>query len=328
MGKFKNLNWLYSAFIILTLLTACKAHPGSESSYDDNNPNRVYHLRLNPPAGAQYTYTITRSTEFELEVNGKKIDNKNKATFEVTYTFGKNSSGDVLLNIVYNKIHLYTKNDDMEEEEDADKAGDESADPVEKALEVLKGSPLSAVLSPGGQIISLQGDEAIRDKLLASFSPADATAKQIAQQQWDKQVKDGLLKNNMEQLFNIFPDSAVHVGDRWKLSSTDHESINLVNKSSYQLKEITDGTAVIKSQGDLTSEKSSGSFNGTPYTADLKGTQEGEEAMETATGMLLSSASESNITGTISSMGLDIPVTMTISTKLEGQRVNRAVTEK
>jgi hypothetical protein len=45
----------------------------------------------------------------------------------------------------------------------------------------------------------------------------------------------------MEQVFHIFPDSAVHVGDRWKLSYTEHESINLVNASSYQLKEITDG---------------------------------------------------------------------------------------
>jgi hypothetical protein len=44
--------------------------------------------------------------------------------------------------------------------------------------------------------------------------------------------------------------------------------------------------------------------------------------METATGMLLSSKSESEITGTISSMGRDIPVTITISMKLEGRRVN------
>jgi hypothetical protein len=68
----------------------------------------------------------------------------------------------------------------------------------------------------------------------------------------------------------------------------------------------------------VSGDQSSGSLNGTPYTAALKGTQEGEEAMETTTEMLLSSSSESNITGTISSMGQDIPLTITISTKLGG----------
>jgi Family of unknown function (DUF6263) len=302
--------------------TCCKFLPGSNRRYDDNNPGKVYHLRLNPVVGSQYTYTVTRSTEFVMEVEGKKVDNKSRATMEVTYTIGKDSIGEILLGIVYNKIHLYTRNGDTEQEEDADKAGNETADPVEKMLGILKGASLRAVVNSAGQIKSMQGDEAIKDKLLAGFRPSDTYAKTIASQQWDRQVKDGLLKNNMEQLFNIFPDSAVHVGDRWKLSSTQHEAIDMVNKASFQLKEIVDGTAVIRSEGEISSDHSSGSLNGTSYTADLIGKQEGDIAMETATGMLLSNTSESEITGTISSMGRDVPVTITISMKLEGRRVN------
>jgi hypothetical protein len=311
---------LYFVFFAIVCVTACKTHPDSARYYEDNNPKKVYHLRLNPPIGAQYTYTVTRSTEFGMEVDGKKMDNKNRSQMEVTYTIGKDSSGDILLSIVYNKIHLYSKNGDTEEEQDADKAA-ESTDPVEKTLGILKGANLLAVVSAAGQIKSIQGDQAIKDKLLAEFSPGDTYAKTIASQQWDRQVKDGLLKNNMEQMFNIFPDSAVHVGDRWKLSSTQHEQINMVNKASCQLKEIVDGTAVIHSVGEISSDSSSGSLNGTPYTADLKGKEESDAAMETTTGMLLHSTSESEITGTISSMGRDIPVTITISMKLEGHRV-------
>jgi hypothetical protein len=176
-------------------------------------------------------------------------------------------------------------------------------------------------VSTAGQIKSIQGDVAIKDKLLAGFSPGDTYAKSIASQQWDRQVKEGLLKNNMEQMFHVFPDSAVHVGDRWKLSSAQHEQIDLINKTSSQLKEIVDGTAVIHSEGEITSDNAAGTLNGTPYAADLKGKEESDAAMETTTGMLLSSTSESEITGTISSMGRDIPVTITISTKLEGHRV-------
>ena len=119
-----------SLCLSLVLALSCKTYPGSSHYYDDNNPNKVYHLRLNPPVGSQYTYTVTRSTEFEVETDGKKVDNKNKSTMEVTYTIGKDSSGDILLNIVYDKIHLYAKNGDTEEEQDADKAA-ESTNPVE-----------------------------------------------------------------------------------------------------------------------------------------------------------------------------------------------------
>jgi hypothetical protein len=311
----------FLSLVAFFFLTDCKTHPDSARYYDDNNPKRVYHLRLSPPVGAQYVYSVTRSSEFETEVDGKKVRNKNEAKIEMTYTVNRDSSGNILLGIVYNKIHLYSKNGDIEEEEDADKAG-ESTDPVEKALGILKSANLHAVISSAGQIKSMQGDGAIKDQLLAGFSPADTYAKTIATQQWDRQVKEGLLRKNMEQLFNIFPDSAVHVGDRWKLSSIQHEQIDLVDKSSCQLKEIIDGTAVIKSVGEITSNNSGGSMNGTPYTADLKGKSEGSEEMDVTTGMLLGCVSNSEIKGTISSLGRDIPVTINISMKIEGRKIN------
>jgi Family of unknown function (DUF6263) len=255
-----------------------------------------------------------------MDVDGKKVDNKTRSQLEIAYTIGRDSMGDIVLNTVYNKIHLYTKNGDTELEEGADK-GEESTDPAEKMLGILKGAKLQLVVDAAGEVKSMQGDEEIKRKLMAGFAPGDTYANNIAAQQWDQRIKTGLIKDNMQEFFKIFPDSAVHVGDRWKMSSTQHVDIDLISNSSFQLKEIVDGTAVIRSTGNITSSQSSGSLNGTPYTADLKGKQEGDIEVEVATGMLLSSTSESDITGTISSMGRDIPVTIHISTKLEGRKV-------
>ena len=306
--------------MLFSSLFSCKIQPGSNRHYDDNNPKKVYHLQLNPTDGSQYLYSVTRSTEFEMEVDGKKVDNKNRSQMEITYTIGRDSMGDIVLNTVYNKIHLYTKNGDTEQEEDADK-GEESTDPAEKMLGILKDAKLRVVVSSAGVIKSMQGDEEIKSKLMAGFSPGDTYAKNIAAQQWDQRIKAGLIKDNMQELFKVFPDSAVHVGDRWKMSSTQHVDIDLNNNSSFLLKEIVDGTAVIRSEGDITSSQSSGSLNGTLYTADLKGKQQGDLEVEVATGMLLTSTSESEITGTISSMGRDIPVTISISLKVAGRKL-------
>jgi len=32
----------------------------------------------------------------------------------------------------------------------------------------------------------------------------------------DKAIGEGIVKKNVDQLFKMFPDSAVHVGDKWK----------------------------------------------------------------------------------------------------------------
>jgi hypothetical protein len=320
MKQMSAVHRLYIGLIVLVFAVACKIQPGSARHYDDNNPTRVYHLRLNPTVGSQYEYTVTRSTEFHLEAEGKKVDNISRSTIVMTYSTDRDSAGDILLKLVYNKIHLYSKDGDTEEEQDADKAA-ESTDPVEKMLGILKGANLRAVVSPAGQVKSMQGDDEIKHKLLEGFGPDEAYAKGIASQQWDRQVKEGLLKNSMEQLFNIFPDSAVHVGDRWKLSSTQHEQIDLVTNASCQLKEIVDGTAVIRTEGDISSDHGAGTLNGANYTADLKGKEESDLAMETTTGMLLSNTSDWKITGTISSMGRDVPVTINISIKIAGRKL-------
>ena len=66
---------------------------------------------------------------------------------------------------------------------------------------------------------------------------------------------------------------------------------------------------MIRSLGEITSDNSSGTLNGTPYTEDLRGKEDSDLALETTTEMLQSNTSESEITGTISSMGQDIPAT-------------------
>ena len=98
--------------------------------------------------GARYVYTITNSTEFELEAGGKKVDNQNRSTVYITYTVDRDSLGDILLNMVYNKIHIHTKNGDSQT--DIDTEDDADADPMGKFLQVLKGASLQVVVSPQG----------------------------------------------------------------------------------------------------------------------------------------------------------------------------------
>ncbi len=307
------------AFVLLVAVS-CKTHPDSARRYEDNDPKKVYHLRLNPTIGSKYTYTITKGSEFELEVDGKKVDNKSQSTMDITYTIGRDSAGNLLMNMAYNKIHLYTKNGDKETEMDADNT-ETPEDPVEKMLALLKGTNLQAVLTPGGQMISLNGYDAVKEKVLGMFNPGDTYMKQMAGKQWDQRIKENLIRGNMDQFFRIFPDSAVHVGDRWKLNNTQNDQIALTSLGSYQLKSIEDGTAVIHSEGRISADNAKGEMNGYQVASDLKGDQQGEFDMEAASGMLLRGFVDSKMAGTLEVMGRDIPVTISTSLKMEGRKL-------
>jgi len=304
-------------WVIFSVFLSCKTHPDSNRHYSDNDPKKAYRLQLNPKPGLQYTYSITKETEFQVEMEGKEVDNKTRVTIDVSYTIGRDSAGDVVLNMVYNKIHLYTKAGDTETDLDADNA-EGSADPAERMLALLKGGPIQAVVTPAGQIKGYKGVDEIRDKVLAKFDPSDTYGKSMAGKQWDERIKEGMIKSNMEQLFSIFPDSVVHIGDRWKLSSTQKEGISLNSRSSFQLKEIVDGTAVVREEGEISSDRGAGEMGGATFTADLKGKQEGEFEMEAETGMLLSSDVNSTIKGTMNMMGRDIPMNIHMSMKMRG----------
>jgi hypothetical protein len=222
------------------------------------------------------------------------------------------------MNMVYDKIHLYIKNGDSEKEMDADNAT-ESDDPVERMLALLKGVPIQAVVSPSGELKSMNGYDAIKEKVLASFNAGNPNLKAVASKQWDERIKEGLIKSNMEEFLRIFPDSAVHVGDRWKLSSTQNDQITLSSTGSYQLKKIEDGTAVIRVEGKVSAVNTASQMNGYTVNANLDGDQEGEFDMEVATGMMLRANVDSKVEGTLAVFGRDIPVTINISMKTEGR---------
>ena len=134
-------------FLILTpvLYISCKIQPASDRHYADGNPDKVYKLRLNPAAGSKYNYDITNGSEFQMEVDGKKVNKQNKSTVSVSYTIDKDSAGDFRLSMVYDKIHFYSKNKDGETDLDAGNAAS-SMDPVEKLMSIVKGATIQAVV--------------------------------------------------------------------------------------------------------------------------------------------------------------------------------------
>jgi hypothetical protein len=94
-------------------------------------------LKVNLVTGTSYHYTITNESETELDANGKTLNNRHRSDFAITYNIQKDSAGNYLLRLHYDKIHLYSKTGDNETELDAANAS-ATMNPIEKMLGVLK----------------------------------------------------------------------------------------------------------------------------------------------------------------------------------------------
>lgn len=254
-----------------------------------------------------------------MEVDEKKIDNISKTTVVVHYQINKDSTGNFLFNIHYDKIHLYTKAGDSEADEDGENA-ENSLDGIERSLGLLKNTPLEATVSRTGEVSSVRGYKELGAKLISGIAGADANTRATTQAKWDKIIGDGMIKKNMKDLFAFFPDSAVRVGDKWKMASKQKSEISFDILTTYRLKEIDDGVAVLIVNADMTSEPGTTDYLGTEVTSDLKGSQEGEYRIDIKTGMLQQGEITSKVSGQLQAMGKEIP--LDIYTKVSVKNIN------
>ena len=307
--------------VMVLLQSSCRLLQNSNSATANDDPGKVYRLRLNLPVGSTYYYSITNESAFKMEFEDKKVSSLNRSMVGLSYKVGRDSAGDYLLDIMYDKVHVHTKTGEGEDDLDADSAKS-SVNQVENLLGYLKGATIRVVLGPGGEMRSVNGYDVIKEKIMGSFRPEDTYSKNIAERQWDQQIKAGLIQKNMEQLFRIFPDSAVHVGDKWRMKTEEHNEINLRINSEYTLKSIHDGVAVIQSDGEISSADSTGSAMGYNFAVSLKGRQEGQFEVQVATGMVVSSSLESQIEGDMDVMGRKVPMRVSSKVEVLGRPVN------
>ena len=309
-------------FVFLIFAGSCKTTPDSSRNYDKYDPAKTYKIQLNPSEGAIYRYDITNETEMSLEVDGKKVGNTNKSNIGISYTIDKDSLGNFLFRVRFDTIHLYSKSNGIEKEMDAANSSF-SIDPIEKVLGIIRQSEIETRINSKGEVMDTKGYDEIGNKILAAFPETDQATRAAIINQWSQTLGESLLAENLDQLFKIFPDSAVHLNDTWNLTTKQKGEFNLDIFNGFTLKSINTEIALIQSEGKIkTSNSAVGMFGFSNAVANLNGEQEGEFEMETKTGMLHSCKIKADISGNIQAMGRDIPVSITHRLKMKGKKIN------
>jgi hypothetical protein len=308
----------YFVFLAV-IITACHLPANADKKYSES-ANNQYKLQLRPLDNSSYHYDVTNTTETQVEINGNKAENSNQSTAGITYNIKKDSSGNYLFSMKYDQLRMSLKNGESETELDAAN-GKLSLNPTERMLAILKDANLTATITPTGEVKQIDGYRDLSIQLLSMLDQNDLNAKQIAQKQLDKLIGGEMIKNTMNQLFKMFPDSAVRVGDKWKINSKQEGQLSFNTATTFRLKDITNEIAHLTSESEIESDNSPMDLNGYNVIADFKGTQEGRFEVETKTGMLLNSEAVSEIKGSLKMDQNEFPVSIKIKVKIEGKKL-------
>lgn len=186
-------------------------------------------------------------------------------------------------------------------------------------LGALKNARVTAILTPLGEVKSITGFKEIGDKLLAGFAPDNTYEKGIAMAKWNAVAGDGMVKKSIDDIFRIFPDSAVHIGNKWKIYSHQPGEIPMNVTSYYTLEDIDDNLASINLHGKIDTDSSINSLN--QSSATLSGTQEGDYKIDISSGMMMNGTVSAHLEGSVQTTGKEIPVSISIKVKIEGKKL-------
>ncbi|MBX9782480.1 MAG: hypothetical protein K2X48_04215 [Chitinophagaceae bacterium] len=232
---------------------------------------------------------------------------ENNSEMQIVYHVSRDKEGDVLLGINYEKIKLFTKSGNEETEMDADNASF-SVNATEKLLGALKESRIDVVLKPNGILKSVNGFNELTEKVFSRISFPDAATKSFSREVWNKTIESGLVKQNIDQFFRIFPDSTVQLHQKWQVESNQSGEVGLKIKTTYFLKAITNEYVYIDANSQIVSDSSGNNMNHFNVSSQLKGDQSGEYVLEIRTGMLVSAKLSSSITGNVIARNTEVPV--------------------
>src|SRR5258705_1386458 len=157
MKYIPHINWF--CCLVLFNLFACKS--GDKKNVSVKSPDFLQ-FRLSPEFNKIYRYQMLNESEMTEEVNEEKIENNSTLEINIDYSFSKDSLGDFLVKMLYNKFKLSFKLMDAEKELDASKASS-SIDPSEKMFAAFDQATLNAIVDTVGNIKTISGFQTIRD---------------------------------------------------------------------------------------------------------------------------------------------------------------------
>jgi hypothetical protein len=194
--------------------------------------------------------------------------------------------------------------------------------PAAKAFAALAGLRYGATLTPAGQVTAVEGLDAMLADMVRNLDLPEGPTKAAVQKVLAEQFGEDAMKRNVQNMFALYPEQPVAVGDAWQRKLVVAKGFPVVIEGTYTLKAREAGVATVDVKATLSPNEAAGAVElGTgKMSYDLTGEQSGTVQIDEATGWTRALTTEQVVSGTIRFQGTggapEVASPITISEKV------------
>ncbi len=286
-----------------------------------NNYDKGQHFSfaISPIENVKYYYTIKNEKISTFEVENKKVVSENKSTVGFIYELTQDTSNNYRVKLTYDQFYIVMINNGKEQIIDASKTGDE-AEQIDKLLADILGSSIIVTINSKGGIIDVEGKNAIRDKVLAGLTTYNSGEKKQVEELINQLTGESFFNNNLQDNFNLLPDSLIKKGDSWNRVVKQTGEIMFEANNKYTLIDVENGFAEIDFNSTI-KKIENGDNSIMEHMRDFKGNQSGTYIIFEKSGLLNKAATKSNFTGVVRVMGRDVPVSIKVKREINVKKI-------
>jgi hypothetical protein len=312
----------YILLFVWLIVAACNNAKEKKTVHHDASEPK-YTVKLHLQKGAKYYCNLFSETASDMELVDKKVSTGNQSEIGLIYEVMEDSSvhSGFKLKITYDKLHLITRKDDKETELNTEN-GANSFNKTEQAMGALKGSAVYVFIDSVGKISKVEGYDVIANKVMSVFGNLDVESRKNIRAQITQMTGDGFVKNNVEQMFKLFPDTAVYIGDSWSDRKVDSSVMPFNVSNVYTFKSIDHGIGKVEFTAEFSPTDKALNGREVKVIKELSGTQDGEFWVDMTSGLVQKSNMQAKIKAMIEVQGREIPVKIRIKRGVNINKIN------
>lgn len=261
--------------------------PQGNSSYMQNSGSggSKVMLKLNLKSGSEYN--LKMFTEQKISQTIMKEKQVTVQNIGVSYTYKVESvdgDGSMNLKVIYNSFLQDVQSAAGRMTYNSTNPKDKD-NPFAKIYESLINKSFSLKLTPQGNVSNISGVDALLKSIIKNLKLPNAQSADMAEKSLREQFGDKAVRESMQNMMSIYPQSPVSPGDSWSKSYSTSKIFPANFDTKWTLKEIKDGRAIVIVSSKIKGMPPKKSENGMPVPKyNISGDQNGILELDVATG--------------------------------------------
>lgn len=279
-------------------------------------------LKLNLKAGEKYDMKMSQVQNVTRSMLGQEVKATQDMEMVMGYeVLGVEPNGVSEVKMTYKSMKVKVKSPQGDFEYDSAKPAADTNESMAKMMgamySAMFGGSMTIKMRPNGEVYDVNGLEAIMKKIGEGDGPEGAMMKKMFEQMFDEDK----MKDSMGEMFVIFPDEAVGVGQAWYDELGLDIGFPIDVSTTYMLMKREGGRAYIDASAkmDLGDEAKKIDMGPMKMSFQVAGTISQSIVVDEASGWVLSSDGTMNLSGVIKlDASEQMPNGMAIPMKIDG----------